>query len=88
MTTHLRKKSNLFDMKAHMSVLFATSLMLSICFQTKGQSWFTVKEIQKNVWQIDDHKIANIYLVAGKDSALVIDTGIGAAMFLSPWRRN
>ena len=66
-------------MKAHLSVLFATSLMLGICSQTTGQSWFTVKEIQKNVWQIDDHKIANIYLIIGNDSALVVDTGIGAA---------
>ncbi len=48
-----------------------------------SSNWFSVKEIRNNVWQIDDHKAANIYLVVGTDSALVIDTGIGAADLVS-----
>jgi para-nitrobenzyl esterase len=49
--------------------------------------WFTVKEVGKNVWQIDDHKAANIYLVEGNDSALVIDTGLGSADLASVVRK-
>ena len=45
--------------------------------------WFNVKEIFPKVWVIDDHKAVNIYLVEGTDSALLIDTGIGAADLLS-----
>ncbi|MCX6254447.1 MAG: MBL fold metallo-hydrolase [Bacteroidia bacterium] len=59
------------------------TFFVSICFyQTKGQitsSWFSIKEIEKNVWVIDDHKAANIYLITGKDSSLVVDTGMGTA---------
>lgn len=48
----------------------------------KAQSlsgWFDTKEVSGNVWLIDDHKAANIYLIEGTDSALLIDTGIGVA---------
>jgi len=45
----------------------------------KQPDWFTAKEISKNVWQIDDHKAVNVYLIAGRDSALIIDTGMGTA---------
>ena len=41
--------------------------------------WFTTREVAQNVWCIDDHGAANIYLVAGEDSALIIDKGIGTA---------
>ncbi len=46
---------------------------------TTMSGWFTVKKVAENVLCIDDHGAANIYLVMGSDSALVIDTGIGAA---------
>ena len=41
-------------------------------------SWFAVKEVAKDVWQINDRG-PNIYLIIGHDSALVVDTGNGAA---------
>ena len=39
---------------------------------------FTAKKAAENVWLIDDHRNDNMYLVLGKDKALLIDTGIGA----------
>jgi glyoxylase-like metal-dependent hydrolase (beta-lactamase superfamily II) len=52
-------------------------------FAQHKEEWFTVKEIYSNVWVIDDHRAVNIYLTEGKDSALLIDTGIGAADLMS-----
>jgi hydroxyacylglutathione hydrolase len=46
-------------------------------------SWLTVKLVADNVWRIDDHGGDNMYLVAGKDKALLIDTGTGVADLLS-----
>jgi glyoxylase-like metal-dependent hydrolase (beta-lactamase superfamily II) len=46
---------------------------------TKEQQWFTKKQVTDNVWRIDDHGGDNIYLVIGKDKALIIDTGNGIA---------
>ena len=44
----------------------------------QDSSWFSVKEVAKDVWQINDRG-PNIYLIIGHDSALVVDTGNGAA---------
>ncbi|MBN2347849.1 MAG: MBL fold metallo-hydrolase [Bacteroidales bacterium] len=69
-----------------MKLLFQRILLINIslfgffiihCQNTS--SWFTVKEVANKVWVIDDHKAANIYLVEGGDSALLVDTGIGIA---------
>jgi glyoxylase-like metal-dependent hydrolase (beta-lactamase superfamily II) len=49
----------------------------------KTSEWFSVKEIASKVWVIDDHRAVNVYLSEGTDSALLIDTGIGAADLLS-----
>lgn len=66
-----------------MKRFFISVLIITAClFQSYAQvntSWFGLKEVDKNVWQIDDHKDANVYLIAGKDSALVVDTGMGNA---------
>jgi hydroxyacylglutathione hydrolase len=40
--------------------------------------WFRVKEVADHVWCIKDYRGDNMYLVVGDDSALLIDTGIGA----------
>jgi hydroxyacylglutathione hydrolase len=42
-------------------------------------SWFKATLVAPNVWCIDDHGADNMYLVIGSDSALLIDTGLGAA---------
>jgi hydroxyacylglutathione hydrolase len=58
-------------------------IFIIICFcQNFGQSvssWFSYKELEKNVWVIDDHRAVNVYLVIGSDSSLVVDTGMGVA---------
>lgn len=42
-------------------------------------SWFSVKQVADDVWRIDDHGNDNIYLVIGKEKALLIDAGTGMA---------
>jgi len=63
-------------------LIISILLMISCAIQLSGQrtsTWFSFKEIGKNVWVIDDHKAVNVYLIIGKDSSLVVDTGIGSA---------
>lgn len=63
-------------------LIISILLTISCTFQLSGQitsTWFSFKEIEKNVWVIDDHRAVNIYLIIGKDSSLVVDTGIGSA---------
>ena len=40
--------------------------------------WFDVTKITPSVLRIDDHGNDNIYLIIGRDSALLIDSGVGA----------
>lgn len=42
-------------------------------------TWFNSKKIAEKVWVIDDHGADYFYLVEGKDSALLIDNGLGVA---------
>ena len=47
---------------------------------THGQHpWFKATKINETAWRIADGDIDNIYLIEGRDSALLIDTGMGAA---------
>lgn len=66
---------------------FITGLLFCFSFTNiiaqHSEEWFTVKEIESKVWVIDDHKAVNVYLTEGSDSALLIDTGIGAADLMS-----
>jgi glyoxylase-like metal-dependent hydrolase (beta-lactamase superfamily II) len=45
----------------------------------RPSGWFTAEEVAPNTWRIDDHGIANVYLVIGTQRALLVDTGAGAA---------
>ena len=69
---------------------FILSLISSLGIKVGCQgtvSWFTSKEVSSGVYQIDDHKAVNIYLIIGTDSALVVDTGMGAADLVSQIRK-
>jgi len=65
-------------MKKIALVLFSCFLSTFIVTCQQTGSWFTVTEVAKDVWQINDNG-PNIYLIIGHDSALVVDTGNGAA---------
>lgn len=68
------------------SLLFSCLLLLALRISLTAQSqiklpqhpWFQVKKISEKVWRISDNHIDNIYLVEGRDSALLIDNGVGA----------
>lgn len=61
--------------------------LLLICqFLVRAQessSWFSVKELRPQVWVIGDHGADNMYVIEGSDSALLVDTGLGAADLLA-----
>ncbi len=42
-----------------------------------SNTWFEVRQVADKVWLIDDNGLDNIYLVEGKEKALLIDTGCG-----------
>jgi len=54
-------------------------LMFSQKITAQDSSWFNAKQVAESVWCSDDHGADNMYLVIGKDSALLIDNGLGAA---------
>ncbi len=47
--------------------------------QPAPASWFKAAKAAEGVWTISDHGADNIYLVEGRDKALLIDTGLGRA---------
>lgn len=62
------------------TVLFVLSL--SVVAQSSetnlpAHPWFKVTKISEKVWRISDNDIDNIYLLEGRDSAMLIDTGLG-----------
>ncbi len=44
-----------------------------------GPSWFTARKVADGVWCINDHGSDNMYLVEGRQKAMLIDTGLGVA---------
>jgi glyoxylase-like metal-dependent hydrolase (beta-lactamase superfamily II) len=59
-----------------------TAILVSGAVNISGQEpagWYSSKIIATGVWQISDHGADNIYLIEGRDSAMLIDTGLGAA---------
>jgi hydroxyacylglutathione hydrolase len=45
--------------------------------RTAVNDWFLVKELDERTWVINDHGHSLIYLLAGRERALLIDTGWG-----------
>jgi hydroxyacylglutathione hydrolase len=80
-----RKKSKPVEL-LHKSVfafclfLFVTTFLSAQTTDTSNtQPWFKVTRISESILRIVDNDISNIYLVKGRDSALLIDNGLGAA---------
>lgn len=72
-------------MKKRSTILLIGNLALLVAAgQIFGQSstahpWFKVDNLRDGVWRISEGDIDNIYLIAGRDSAMLIDTGLGVA---------
>jgi glyoxylase-like metal-dependent hydrolase (beta-lactamase superfamily II) len=64
-----------------LKILLLICIAFAIAGPVKGQasSWFKASQVADNVWCIEDHGADNMYLVIGRDSALLIDDGLGAA---------
>lgn len=60
-------------------LFFALRLSAQSDASVTQHAWFKVSKINQKVWRIADGEVDNIYLIEGRDSALLIDTGIGAA---------
>ena len=69
------------------SLLFSSFFLLGLNLFLNAQSggtklpqhpWFKVKNIGEKAWRISDNDIDNIYLLEGRDSAMLIDNGVGA----------
>jgi hydroxyacylglutathione hydrolase len=82
--------SGYFRKECFMKFLLLCSYGLIYCAATSGYAQandsnipshpcFKVYKIGKGIWRIVDNDIVNMYLVEGRDSALLIDNGLGAA---------
>lgn len=60
-------------------LFFALFGWLSSAGFCQQSPWFTAKEIEPGIWVIDEQGVVNMYLVVGRDSAMLIDTGMGIA---------
>ena len=69
-----------------LTVIMLALLSVALKGQQKG-GWFGISEVASGIYRIDDHGAVNVYLVIGKDSALVIDTGMGTADLASQIRK-
>ena len=92
--TRMKKQAGLFSTFIPAVSLAAAVMLLCFCQKSRMErksaetagpaapdsaSWFTVQTVAEGVRRVDDHGGDNIYLVEGKDTALVIDTGTGTA---------
>ena len=66
-------------MKKLFIISFIVMAALSQAFCQQSSSWFSVKELYPKIWRISDHGSDNMYVVEGKDSAMLIDAGLGIA---------
>jgi hydroxyacylglutathione hydrolase len=78
---------SLLNFSAKRAGLLVAVATLSILLTAQAQTgdkrfpshpWFTVQQVATDVLRISDHDIDNIYLVLGRDSAMLIDNGVGA----------
>ena len=52
---------------------------LAAAQETASVPWLLASSVGEKVWRIDDHGADNMYLVAGTEKAMLIDTGFGRA---------
>src|SRR6187551_425539 len=61
------------------NVFLLMLVSVQLCAQSNPSPWFMTKKLNDNVWRISDGDIDNVYLITGRDSAMLIDTGLGFA---------
>jgi len=61
----------------YLKVLLILIMAMQAVAQPSDHPWFKTKKLNENVWVISDGDIDNIYLITGRDSAMLIDTGAG-----------
>jgi hydroxyacylglutathione hydrolase len=66
-------------MKKSIAFIFLILTVYSYSFAQDPPAWFAVKEVFPKVWVIGDHGVDNMYVIEGKDSSLLVDTGLGVA---------
>ncbi len=57
-------------------------LFFAVTLVSPGQvssGWFSAKQVGSGVWQISDHGADNMYIIEGRDSSMLVDTGLGSA---------
>jgi hydroxyacylglutathione hydrolase len=70
-------------MKKLVALIFLASVALNQTAGQTGTSWFSVTQVFPKVWQISDHGADNMYVIEGRDSSLLVDTGLGVADLVS-----
>jgi hydroxyacylglutathione hydrolase len=70
-------------MKKFIALIFLASVTLNQAAGQTGTSWFSVTQVFPKVWQIGDHGADNMYVIEGRDSSLLVDTGLGVADIVS-----
>ncbi len=75
-------------MPIHRAVLLASLVVILVSVSALAQApaaaqkpapWLKAEKVADGTWRIDDNNSDNMYLVVGKDKALLIDTGTGVA---------
>lgn len=66
-------------LNSSLALIVLSAISLTLNGQDNTSSWFTVTKAADNVWCIGDHGADNMYLVVGKDTAMLIDCGLGVA---------
>ena len=62
-----------------LNIFLLVLVSVQLLAQSNPTPWFTTKKLNDNVWRITDGDIDNVYLIVGRDSAMLIDTGLGFA---------
>ena len=60
-----------------LSYIFLIFIVTPILFGQDNNNFYKINKVNDNVWRIVENNAAIIYVVEGKDSALIIDTGYG-----------
>lgn len=67
-------------MNRHILLLICLAIIaLNNAYTQNPSPWFSTKEVGNKVTVISDHGVDNMYLIEGKDSSLLVDTGLGSA---------